>query len=327
MAEELEKSVSVIVPTLNGNDMVYHYLPQLCAHISECATIVDYEVIICDDSSESETIANIPHVRHLKVNPSLSQVECLNTALYAASKPFVLVMKEGFLPSFDYFSELLSLFHYVPSLLGASANTLSSYNNMVEGPKTIDHAKWGIHLKTLDIQSQKPVYSLSLSNTNMIFNRKQLCMMGGFSPMFKDIDVAKDELCIKAWRSGRKCMFTSSTHCKKTGSVDDKPQETPTIRNNNDIYNSILINYLHTTRLKHLFFWIRFIFHCLTRLVSMTSTAKAYMGACGKFFRNYRKLHIERRWYKNQHNTSVDNVVKGFFSGEKLHEVSIKKKQ
>ena len=81
MAEEKEKTVSVIIPTNQGNELARYYLPQLCAHIEECGSVTDYEVVVSDTSmgEEAETFQHpdLKKVRMVGARAGLTEIENL----------------------------------------------------------------------------------------------------------------------------------------------------------------------------------------------------------------------------------------------------------
>lgn len=327
MAEENGKSLSVIIPTNSGNELTKLYLPQLCAHIEECDGITDYEVVVSDTSTALLTdteLTNLPNVRYLRFDGTAGEVANLNNALFAATKDYVLIINKTILPSHNYFSELMKLFNYMPSLFGVSGNTLvPNTDERPEGPKTIDDNKSGIAIKTITTQSKRPTYTLALQESNMVIERKHLCMMGGFSNLYNRIDYANADICIKAWRSGKKCLYAPLAYCKKLqlNENDNQPQK-ETLRENNILYDQVLLNYIHTSRFSHLLFWIRLLSDYFRTLVVKDATTKANRTAYNQFFGKFWKIFTSRRWAKKQRNEPFDKIAKGFFSGNQLQELS-----
>ncbi len=328
MAEEKAKTVSVIISTNCGNELARHYLPQLCAHIEECGTITDYEVVVSDTSIDENTetyqYPDLKKVRVIGAKATLTEVENLNKALFASTMNYVLILGNHILPTHSYFSEIFQLFHYTPSLFGVSSNTLSTTtDDRISGPKTLDPNKSGICIKELAPQMRKTTYTLALSSTNMLVDRHQLCLMGGFQTFFNNVESSKNEACIRAWRSGRKCFFTANTHCKKMATEEPANNENKILpRKNSLIYDDIIINYLHTNRLKHFVFWLKLLLGYSNSLVVRDASNNAYRNACKQFFSKLVALYNVRKWSKLQRCEPFDKIAKGFFSNEQLQEVS-----
>lgn len=327
MAEEKEKTVSVLIPTNNGNELARYYLPQLCAHIEECNTITDYEIVVSDTSiGDENTATQYPEMKKVRVigaQEGLTETENLNKALFAATMNYVLILGDHILPSQSYFSEVFQLFRYTPSLFGVSSSTISTNSDdRIAGPKTLDPNKNGIYFKELSPQLRKTTYTLTLSDSNMLIDRHQLCLMGGFHTFFSNEASSKDETCIRAWRSGRKCFFTANTHCKKmTTEQAENDGNSILPRKNSLIYDGIVINYLHTSRLKHLAFWLKLLLGYINSLLVRDASNTAYRNACKQFFSNTIKLYNIRKWSKMQRCEPFEKIAKGFFSNEHLQEV------
>ncbi len=328
MAEEKEKTVSVIIPTNQGNELARYYLPQLCAHIEECGSITDYEVVVSDTSmgEEAETFQHpdLKKVRMVGARAGLTEIENLNKALFAATMNYVLILDNHVLPTHNYFSEVFQLFRYTPSLFGVSANTLrTTTDDHISGPKTLDPNKKGISLKEIAPQLRKTTYTLTLSSSNMLIDRHQLCLMGGFRTLFNNASSSKNEACIRAWRTGRKCFFTASTHCKKMATEEEEATDNKVPnRKNSFIYDDIVTNYLHTGRMKHLSFWLRLLYSYLNSLVIRNANNNAFRNACKQFFHNAIALFNVRKWDKMQRCEPFEKIAKGFFSDAQLQEVT-----
>lgn len=327
MAEELEKSLSVIIPTNCGALLTGHYLPQLCAHMEECDGVDDYEILVCDRGPEpvgAPLLQNLPHVRYLHSGPLANEVDNLNKAVFSATMNFVLVAEEYLLPTHNFFSQLFRLFHYVPSLFGASGTLLQGHEHLPEGPLTADDSKSGIVLKTVPPISRKPVYTLGLSAHNMLFLRKQLCLMGGFSDLFTQADFAKNDLSIRAWRSGRKCLFAPSAYCKKLETDSAPHAGNASLRQNGDLYNQLVLDYMHTSRLGHFLFWLRFCTGFVAVLPKNDASSAARKEAYRLFASQFRsKLLVTRRWNKHLRQEPLDKVLGGFFNGKQLQELNL----
>ena len=327
MAEEKARTVSVIIPTDNSNELARYYLPQLCAHIEECGAFADYEVVVSDTSvgceAEKQLYPDLKKVRIIGTTNGLSELENLNKALFASTMNYVLILGENILPTHNYFSEVFALFRYTPSLFGVSANTLSTTtDDHLSGPKTLDPNKWGIGLKEVAPQVRKTTYTLTLSDSNMLIDRHQLCLMGGFQTFFNNATSAKEEACIRAWRSGRKCFFTSTTHCKKMSNQEEvEADENIQLRKNSFIFDNIVTNYLHSNRMKHLTFWLRLLLGYFKSIVSRDANNTAYWKACKQFFGKFVSLYQVRKWYKTQRCEPFEKIAKGFFSHSQLQEV------
>ena len=328
MAEDKDISISVIIPTNNSSELTRHYLPQLCAHIEECDNIISsYEIVVSDSNPNNgeligETDSGQPNVRLIYAKPGLSDVENLNNALFAATKEYVLMLGDNILPTYNYFNELISLFQYVPSLFGASGNTLVSTNtDYSTGLKTLDPTASGISIVEVPFKSKKPTYTLALSESNMLINRRLLCIMGGFCTLYKNIDAAKTDVCIRAWRAGRKCLFTAAANCKQFALQQPKEEDSHQ-RNIDKTFNNLVLNHLHTSRLLHLKFWGSFTANYIRTVFSGKEEQKDQKAANKQFLNRIKAIHTVRHWFKKQRNEPFDKIAKGYFSGP-LQEISL----
>lgn len=329
MAKEKEKSVSVLLTTNNYSELQVHYLPQLCAHMEECGKgITNYEIVVSEVQTEDlpdkeavvvEVDSGMPNVRLLHTKPGLGMVENLNRAIFAATMNYVLIMSDNVLPTFNYFSELLELFHYVPSLFGVSGNTLRSGDiNSGNRVKTIDASTKDIHVVSVPVSGRKPVYTLAFANTNMLIDRRELCMLGGFCDLYTRMEDAIDEACIRAWRGGRKCVFRTTASCKQLA-VDNQPVEDVTSADDevNAAYDYLLTNYFHTDRMGHLRFWLKLLWNRFNVMASSADPNRQVMSAAYKrFFHNYRPSHFFRVGQIIQRNVTFERIARGYFSGQ-----------
>lgn len=324
MSDTKKYNISVVLATENVEEQANGYLPQLCAHLEECVGIDTYEVIVCDVSSgPAMCIANFPgKVRCTPRFEGETAVKTIDRAIHHAIQPYVLVLEDGILPTQNYFADTLPLFETNKHLFGMSGDTISVYDQHGDGPKFAYLSRGIVHLMESKSKSNSENATITLASHNWLCDREKYCLLGGLSSHFTSVEMAKNDLCIRAWRENMVCGYSFKAHTKKyIGALATTEAPEQLQRTNEEQFNKLLLSYLHTSGFQHAQFWIRSLMNYINAKIFH---AKSKLSGLNQMKKKYKEISQQRTWYNNRiKSISLQDVIEIYFSDAGIHDIPV----
>lgn len=226
----LKKSISIIIPNYNGEQLLATYLPFTITAIKNAG--VPYEVMVVDDCSTDASVQfiknNYPDLK-LLVNPENKGFSyTCNQGINAANCDLILLLNSDVKLSADYFDHQWKYF--------AHNDTFGVMGRIIdmEGDRIQDAARMpkmnGYKLKTdyfyYSEAADSLLYTFYLSGANALVDAKKLKSIGGFYELFSPFYCEDMELSMRAWRLNWKCYYEHQSVCRHQVSASTKNYKT-----------------------------------------------------------------------------------------------------
>jgi GT2 family glycosyltransferase len=270
----MPKSISVVIPNYNGQDLLRQNLPSVFAALQKSE--VAYEIIVADDASHDNSIdflkENYPQIIIVQNPINLGFASNINTGIQKASKDLVFALNTDVQLTDNYFIPLLKYFEN-PKTFGVTGCTIAWDNDTIQDAaklpiysfksvrgttnylptKLLTQNKLQNNPLNLDLKSdsetdsEKNVWlpTIYLTGSNALIDRKKMLEIGGFCDFFSPYYSEDFEICIRAWRLGYGCYYEHKAICRHPNSVTinkySKKQKIKLISTRNKFY----LNYLH----------------------------------------------------------------------------------
>ena len=110
-----QKSVSVVIPTFEGKELLENYLPSLIHTLQTSASVSSYEVIVVDDASTDDTELflqkNYPEIVFIKNDENSGFSKTSNRGLRRATCDLVLFLNNDMVLNDDFFDKTIPFFN------------------------------------------------------------------------------------------------------------------------------------------------------------------------------------------------------------------------
>ncbi len=206
------KSVSVVIPTYNGRQLLEKNLPHLIAARDKCGSPV--EIIIVDDASTDDTVEFLnrryPGIKLLRQNVNAGFAEAMNRGIMAAEGSIMLALNNDIVVGDDLFTRSLhwfdnpDVFSVTPLMIDPRTGRCQSLTRVKPGiawfatrflqPEEMGYPKGGT-----------PIFFGSGGGS--FYQREKLMQLGGFDPIYSPFYVEDQDISYQAWKAGWKCIF------------------------------------------------------------------------------------------------------------------------
>jgi GT2 family glycosyltransferase len=230
VAEDLKKSVSIIIPNYNGKHLLQEYLPYTIKAIESSGAA--YEIIVVDDASTDDSVqfikAQYPQINLLlNANNSGFSYSC-NQGIVAAKCQLILLLNSDVKLAPDYFDRQWKYFS-LPDTFGVMGRIIDMEGDHIQDAARLP--KWnGLKLKTAFFYyTNNPddwLYTFYLSGANALVDAAKLKQVGGFYELFSPFYCEDMELSIRAWKLGWKCYYEHHAICRHQISASTKNYKT-----------------------------------------------------------------------------------------------------
>ena len=245
----MQKSVSIIIPTYNGQHLLQAFLPSVAQIVDKSQSVSDYEIIIVDDASTDTSIdylksISIPKMRWLQNAQNSGFSITMNRGIQEASMDLTLMLNNDMLLADDFFDRTIPSFAD-QDLFGIYSEIRDREGKeLIEGRKIpfIKHGK--LHYQ--NSPTNKVGNTLYLCGGNALVDTNKLKMLGGFNELFSPFYFEDFELSLRAWRRGWKCLYTNETYCKHCHSTTINAENKKEYIEKIFLRNQLLLNYLHS---------------------------------------------------------------------------------
>lgn len=214
-----KKSVSIIIPNYNGQELLERFLPFTLAAIKNAA--VDYELIVIDDASTDESVSFIrthyPDIILLENQKNSGFSATCNVGIAKAAKELMLILNSDIQLSANYFENQWQCFEDNDTF-GVMGRILE--NNKYDGPRL--STKVGLKYRQNEIykveDEERPTPTVFLSGANALVCAKKIKQLGGFDQIFSPFYYEDTDLSLRACRLGWKCYYSFKSTCNHMGS-------------------------------------------------------------------------------------------------------------
>jgi len=202
-------SVSAVVPTFNGRDLLLKNLPPLLAALERSGAPA--EVIVVDDASSDDTVPllreRFPGVRVL-VNPvNRGFGETINRGFQAARHDIVLALNNDVTVEPDLLAKALpkfgdaSVFSVTPSVLDPETRRQQAIFRLKPG------VCWFTDTGLAQPPAGEEIPLFFASGGSSFYRRRMLSELCGFSPLYAPFYMEDADLSYQAWKRGWKCVM------------------------------------------------------------------------------------------------------------------------
>ena len=212
----MTRSVSVVIPSYNGRDLLEKNLPPLLQAAERHPAPV--EVIVVDDAGGDDTGAFIreqyPQVVLLENETNRGFAETINRGFRTARYEIVLALNNDIQVGEDLFSRALcwfddpSVFSVTPNMIDPARGESQSLTRLEAGVCWYKTRNLQLH-DLPDLTVEIPIFFGSGGGS--FYDRQKLLELEGFDPIFHPFYVEDVDLSYRAWKSGWKCLFDPTT--------------------------------------------------------------------------------------------------------------------
>lgn len=205
-------SISVVIPTFNGRDLLLKNLPPLFAALARIDAAS--EVIVVDDASSDDTLQvlekQFPAVFVMYNERNLGFAETINRGIFASRHDIVLALNNDVMVEPDLLQKVLprfqddTIFAVTPSVLDPATKRQQAIYKLRPG------ICWFVDECLQDAPNSPEIPLFFSSGGSSFYDRKKLFALGGFSTLFAPFYVEDVDLSYHAWKRGWKCVLEPS---------------------------------------------------------------------------------------------------------------------
>ncbi|WP_298268156.1 glycosyltransferase family 2 protein, partial [Geobacter sp.] len=202
-------SVSVVIPTFNGRDLLLKNLPPLFEALKRIDAA--WEIIVVDDASSDDSMQILrdlfPTVVVMRNHRNLGFAETINRGIFAAKYDIVFALNNDVMVEPDVLEKILprfkdnSIFAVTPNVLDPTTRRQQAIYKLRPG------FCWfrDTCLPAPPASDEIPLFFASGGSS--CYDRKKLWELGGFSTLYAPFYVEDLDLSYYAWKRGWKCVM------------------------------------------------------------------------------------------------------------------------
>ena len=212
----LMKSVSVVIPSYNGKDLLEKNLPALIR--ATAGYDAPIEIIIVDDAGNDDTVEfvrkNYPQIVLLVNDKNYGFGDTINRGIFAARYDVVLALNTDVIVGEELFSKSLCLFDdpavfsVTPNIIDPRTGKNQAITKLKPGVCWFRTENLQLH-DLVDTKGEIPIFFGSGGAS--FYDLAKLKILGGFDPIYRPFYVEDMDLSYRAWKNGWKCLFEPST--------------------------------------------------------------------------------------------------------------------
>jgi GT2 family glycosyltransferase len=274
IAKPPPKSISVVIPSYNGKELLEKNLPFLLTALKNSGA--QYEIIVVDDASQDDTLpflgAHYPAIKALRNTQNMGFAPTINKGIYAASLDLVFLLNNDVQLCADYFLPLFSYFEN-PTVFGVMGKIIGLTDFEVQ-----DAAKYpaynGLSIsgaRNFEIEGAPPpvpIPSFMLSGANALVEREKLLTLGGFNEIFAPFYWEDLDLSLRAWRLGWRCYYCPEAVCRHPASTTVKKhfqqKETRKVAER----NKMLLHVIHLEKYWLAVYWVKIFLKLIGKILT-----------------------------------------------------------
>jgi GT2 family glycosyltransferase len=213
-----KKSISVVIPSFNGKDLLDQNLPFLFAALQFSA--IDFEVFVCDDCSSDNSISFLeefyPEIKILKQEVNKGFSPTINLGIRNATKDLVFILNNDVTLSENYFEAKFKYFknHDTFGVMGKIVGTNGETQDTAKFPEiSFLKIKGTVNY---ELQKEEKDFwhpTFMLSGANSLVCRENIQVLNGFDELFAPFYWEDVDLSVRAWKMGWKCYYEPNSIC------------------------------------------------------------------------------------------------------------------
>lgn len=202
-------SVSVVIPTYNGRDLLLKNLPPLFESLARTDAVS--EVIVVDDSSSDDTLlileSRFPSVIIVHNKRNLGFAETMNRGIFTARNDIILALNNDVTVESDIISKALprfadrKIFAVTPNIFDPRDNKNQAIYRLKPGICWFTDGC----LQKIPVTPEIPLFFSSGGSS--FYDRQKLLELGGISTLYAPFYVEDVDLSYQAWKRGWKCLL------------------------------------------------------------------------------------------------------------------------
>lgn len=205
------KSMSVVIPTWNGRDLLEKYLPSV---VAASRFHPDNEIIVVDNASSDGTAAMVrecfPAVILLALETNLGFGGGNNAGVAAAKNDIVVVLNNDMRVEPDTFQRLLEGFHGSPDVFAVSGQIFFSDPNKRREETGLTEGSFSAGLFRVGhvIEETPGLYpAFYAGGGSSAYDRRKYLELGGFNTLFHPFYMEDTDLSYAAWKRGWQVLY------------------------------------------------------------------------------------------------------------------------
>ena len=306
-----KKSVSVIIPNYNGQQLLAQFLPFTIQALKNAA--IDYEIIIIDDASVDHSVLflkkNYPEIIVIENKKNSGFSATCNVGIAKASKTLLLILNSDIKLSANYFENQWQCFEE-DDTFGVMGRMIE--NNAYDAPRLSGRAGFKyVQNKTYSVADEKfPVPTLFLSGANALVCSKKMKQIGGFDEIFSPFYYEDTDLSLRACRLGWKCYYSFQSTCDHLGSSTVKSNHHKKCVKITYYRNRFILHGIHLTKAQ--FQWFKLQTLCLS-VIPKILIGKFWIWKSFSDLKNYNEA-IENSKFKLEEQAKISGNLFSLFA-------------
>ena len=322
MKLEISKSVSVVIPTFEGKELLEMYLPSLFRTLQTSARVSSYEVIVVDDASSDDTELFLqkkyPEVVFIKNDENSGFSKTSNRGLQRATCDLVLFLNNDMVLNDDFFDKTIPFFNQDDTFGVFSEIRDSEGIKKLEGQKLPVITRCKIHYadnveaSQCDISTTKSnPYSFYICGGNMLVSRKKMIELQGFNEIYSPFYFEDFDVSLRAWRNGWFCYYTAETFSKHCHSTTIKKKFSADYVQTIFIRNRLIFNCLQLSFCAALGMHTRVLLKIILYSIVPIKSQQTYKRAAISYLKMHRSIMRNKKLFYTNLN-SIDSFLSCF---------------
>ncbi len=205
------KSISIVIPTYNGKELLKKYLPSVL-DACEQYSLEKTELIIVDDASKDGTVSylklNFPQIKVIEHQVNKGFAASANLGIFAATNRIVVLLNsdvhipKNFLQFLPRHFENGAIFAVRPGL----KSSIDDGGDDLENPRIGGEFKHGFFNVPL-VKRRKHDIAFFAGGGAAAFDKKKFEQLGGFDEIFSPYYYEDVDLSYRAWKRGWKIVY------------------------------------------------------------------------------------------------------------------------
>ncbi|MDO9565593.1 MAG: glycosyltransferase family 2 protein [Candidatus Desulfaltia sp.] len=205
------KSISIVIPTYNGKELLKKYLPSVIAACKQYS-FEKVELIVVDDASSDETVeylkSKYPHIKRIEHSVNKGFSATANDGIFAAKNRIVVLLNsdvhisEDFLQFLPRHFENGAIFAVRPGL----KSSIDDSGDDLENPRIGGEFKRGFFNVPL-VKRRKHDIAFFAGGGAAAFDKKKFEQLGGFDEIFSPFYYEDVDLSYRAWKRGWNIVY------------------------------------------------------------------------------------------------------------------------
>lgn len=310
-------SVSVVIPNFCGKTLLEKYLPSVieALHYASCVSL--YEIIVVDDASTDDSVIflkeSYPEIKLFSNEQNSGFSKTINKGIFAASFDYVLLLNSDMQLPLSFFKELNvdalfqeDFFGIFPSILDSNgANTLES--------QKLPRLKFGV-ISYKDVANESLLSnSIYLCGGCALVCREKLLAINAFDTIYSPFYYEDLDLSLRAWKHGWKSYYTPITHAVHCHSATVNGYFSKDFVRTVFIRNKLIVNYLHTSGLHRITFYLNIFLKLLVSIFIPTKSKQLFLKGFIGFIKMHDVLKERRKQTQVDSLLSISQILSNYF--------------